>query len=147
MKVAYPPMQQNNTKMEPYITFISTDFNAEKKQFTDRIRYDGYDFSLTVTGRELQKTYDALEFLFQTPSITGVLNIANLDSWGFHFYDTKGRLCAIEKNGDYVYLVMPHYNMIRTDVSSGIMYLRIFYENVKHLNDVVNPSQIIAENA
>lgn len=126
--------------MEPFITLINTDFDAENKKFTDRIQFDGYEFSVIVSGTDIDKTYSALNYLFFTPKLSDIPNIANMWQWNLDFYDDKNRSCRIEKNGDYIYIFLPHYKMIQTDVSSGIAYLRIFHDSVKHLLDVVHPA-------
>lgn len=126
--------------MEPFITLINTDFDEENKKFTDRIRYDGYEFSVIVSEKDIDKTYCALDFLFYTPKMCGIPNIANMWQWNLDFYDDKGRPCHMEKNGEYIYITLPHYHTIRTDASSGIAYLRIFHDTVKHLVDIVHPA-------
>lgn len=140
----------NNIKMEPYIQLINTDFDPEKQQFVDRIRFDGYDFSVVVSKQKIEDAYTALDYLWYTPKVGGGNpNIANMNYWEFHFYDDKGRICTIEKNGEYIYFILPLYNIFRTDVSSGIAYLRIFHDTVKHLVDVIHPpinaAQIVGE--
>ena len=123
--------------MEPFITLMNTDFDVENKKFTDRIRFDGYEFSVIVSEKEIDKTYGALDHLFYTPKMTDIPNIANMGYWKLDFYDDKGRPCYIQKNGEHIYFTLPHYNTICTDVSSGIAYLRIFHDTVKHLFDIV----------
>jgi hypothetical protein len=124
--------------MEPYIALTNTHFDDEKKQFTDKISYDGYDFSIIVSAKNIDKTASDLDYLFHVPAMTyGIPNIANMKNWEFKFYDDKERLCTVEKNNDYIYFMLPHYNIIRTDVSSGIVYLRNFYETVNRLMDEV----------
>lgn len=126
--------------MEPFITLINTDFDVENKKFTDRIQYDGYEFSVIVSEKDIEKTYSALDFLFYTPKMSTIPNIANMWQWELNFYDDKARYCHIEKNGEYIYITLPYYNTIRTDVSSGVEYLRIFHDSVKQLVDIVHPA-------
>lgn len=123
--------------MEPYIKLMNTDFDVENKQFIDKIEYDGYDFSIIVSAKNIDSLLINMDYLFQTPSASNVINIANMNYWTFAFYDDKGRECRVQKIGEYMYFMLPLYNSIKTDVSSGIAYLRIFYDTVKHLADEV----------
>jgi len=124
--------------MEPYIKFVNSDFDPEELQFTHKIEYGGYDFSVIVSSKDIEKTCKDLDYLFATPKITRVINVANLNEWEFLFYDHTGQECKMYKLGEYIYLSLPHYRSITTDVSSGIAYLRIFYDACKHLLEEVN---------
>lgn len=136
-------------KMEPYISLVNTLFDTDKHQFTDRIVYDGYEFSIIVGSKNIHNVAQDMDYLFQTPKVSGTPNIANMNYWEFRFYDVRGRECRVEKNGEYIYFTIPRYQIISTDVSSGIAYLRIFHDTVKHLVDVVdeslNTAQILCE--
>ncbi len=135
--------------MEPYIKLTNTEFDVEKKQFIDYLDYDGYIFSVIVSAKELQETCDQLDFLFHVPSVASLPNIANLQSWTITFYDHKENKCTFHKIDEYIYLYTPHYRMIKTDVSSGIAYLRIFHDTVKnmleYIHEPLNTAQVIAE--
>jgi hypothetical protein len=135
--------------MEPYIQLLNTDVDVEKKQFIDKIEYDGYHFSVIVSANNIDKTLSDMDYLFQVPTVSQTPNIANMNYWEFIFYDNRGRECRVEKEGEYIYLMLPRYNIIKTDVSSGIAYLRIFYDTLKHLADEVyrplNTAQIISD--
>lgn len=124
--------------MEPYIKLMNTDFDVENLKFTDKIEYGGYDFSVIVSSKDIEKICKDLDYLFSTPKITGILNVANLNEWHISFYDHTGEECKMTKLGEYIYISLPHYLSIATDVSSGIVYLRIFRDTCKHLLEEVN---------
>lgn len=126
-----------------FIQLINTDVDAENLQFTDRIRYDGYDFSVTVSSRYIADTCKDLDFLFQVPKVSRIPNIANLNEWEFTFYDHKHRLCRFSKSGEFIIMSLPFYQNIQTDVSSGIIYLRIFHDTCKHLLAELREQEII----
>jgi hypothetical protein len=143
-------MDTTRYKMEPFIKLVNTEFNDVKNQFIDKIAYDGYDFSIIVSATNIDKTVSDLDYLFHVPSMTcGTPNIANMHFWECAFYDDKGRICTIEKSGEYICFILPHYKTITTDISSGIAYLRIFHSNVNRLLDEVyrplNTAQIVAD--
>lgn len=135
--------------MEPYWKLINTDFDVENKQFTDKLDYDGYDFSVIVSSKDIETTCNQLDFLFHIPSVASLPNIANLRCWTVTFYDHKERKCTFHKIDEYIYLYTPHYQMIKTDVSSGIAYLRIFHDTVKHMlvyiHEPLNTAQIVSD--
>ena len=135
--------------MEPYIILMNTSFEPENDRFVDRIQYDGYEFSIIVGSKNIRTLRDEMAYLFHTPKMSGIPNIANMNYWEFYFYDDKERECHVEKNGEYISFVIPNYQVISTDVSSGIAYLRIFHDTVKHLvelvDDPLNTAQIICE--
>lgn len=136
--------------MEPYIKLITTDFDVENLRFTDKIDYGGYDFSVIVSSKDIENICKDLEYLFTTPKITGIVNIANLYRWEFSFYDHTREECTISKLDEYIYISLPHYRPIATDVSSGIAYLRIFHEACKRLleevnREYLNTAQIISD--
>ena len=136
-------------KMEPYIKLISTGIDTENKKFIDKIDYDGYEFSFVVSAVDIEKTCNHLDLLFTTPSLSIYPNIANMQYWEFKFYDDKGRVCVVSKTGENIEFVLPRYKPIVTDVSSGILYLRSFYESAKCLlvevHNPLNTAQIISD--
>jgi hypothetical protein len=135
--------------MEPYWKLTNTEFDEVKKQFIDYLDYDGYLISVIVSEKELDETCNQLNFLFDVPSVASFPTIANLKSWTVTFYDHKGRKCTFHKIDEYIYLYTPHYQMIKTDVSSGIAYLRIFHDTVKHMltyiHEPLNTAQILSD--
>lgn len=123
--------------MEPYIYFVSTQFDDSDDYFIDRVQYDDYDFSIIVSIKDIDNLNSELDYLFSTPDVCrSIPNFANMNSWSIHFYDDKCRECEIQKDGEYMYFSLPHYKTIRTDISSGIIYLKIFHDNVKKLFDI-----------
>jgi hypothetical protein len=141
--------------MEPYWKLMTTEFDEVKKQFIDYLDYDGYNVSVIVSAKGLYETCDQLDYLFHVPSVASIPTIANLQSWTVTFYDHKERKCTFHKIDEYIYLYTPHYQMIKTDVSSGIAYLRIFHDTVKHMlqyiltenigDNVMNTAQILSD--
>lgn len=135
--------------MEPYWKLMNTEFDEVKKQFIDYIDYDGYTITVIVSEKNLNETCDQLDYLFHIPSVASLPNIANLISWTVTFYDHMGNKCTFHKIDEYIYLYTPHYKMIKTDVSSGIAYLRIFHDTAKHMLEYIyeplNTAQIISD--
>ena len=119
--------------MEPYIKLMNTDFDEKNLRFTDKVQYDGYDFSFVVSSMEIEKLCSDLDYLFQIPAMSNIPNIANMTHWHFTFFDHTGHACRVRKLGEYIYFLIPHYKPIRTGVSSGIAYLRIFNDTAHHL--------------
>lgn len=120
--------------MEPYIILMNTRYSLDSSSFTDDLMYDdNYMVSFNVSTTNIAETSRALDFLFEVPFVSGLPNIANLSAWEFTYYDSKGRLCYIEKNGETIYFSNPHIRLISTDVSSGIAYLRGFRDRVNML--------------
>ena len=135
--------------MEPYIKLLNTDFDVEKQKFTDRIAYDGYEFTFIVSALNIEQTCSDLDYLFTEPKMSNCINIANMHSWQFSFYDEKGRNCMVSKLGEYIEFNIPYYRPISTDISSGIAYLRIFHDTARHLlvevHNPLNTAQIISD--
>lgn len=128
--------------MDHSINLVTTDIDAEKKRFTDRIEYDGYEFSVIVSHVNIEQTHKTLDYLFYTPDMTDIPNFENMWTWKVNFYDDKERPCSIVKNGEHIYINLPYYKMIRTDIESGMRYLRIFHNTVNYLMELTYPAAI-----
>ena len=137
------------TEMEPYIQLISSHIDTDSKKFTDRIAYDGYEFSIIVSALNIEQTCSDLDYLFTAPKMSKCINIANMYTWEFSFHDDRGRKCGVSKLGEYIEFNIPYYRPIGTDVSSGIAYLRSFHDNVKQLlieiHNPLNTAQITSD--